>query len=199
MLMQKTMKINNQGHLEINGCDTVDLAASFGTPLMIIDEALLREKCQKYYQAFTQNGGDKVFYASKAFLTTALARIIEDEGLGLDVVSGGELTIALAAGFTPGKILLHGNNKSAAELKMALNCGVGRIVIDNYNELEMLEQICADKGHHPSTSIPPSRKASAKVEQAPNKPKKGISSPRAAKLALIIWFNRSPAKNMSIS
>jgi diaminopimelate decarboxylase len=90
MLMQKTMKINNQGHLEINGCDTVDLAASFGTPLMIIDEALLREKCQKYYQAFTQNGGDKVFYASKAFLTTALARIIEDEGLGLDVVSGGE-------------------------------------------------------------------------------------------------------------
>ncbi|MGI6405179.1 MAG: diaminopimelate decarboxylase [Syntrophaceticus sp.] len=153
MLMQKTMKINNQGHLEINGCDTVDLAASFGTPLMIIDEALLREKCQKYYQAFTQNGGDKVFYASKAFLTTALARIIEDEGLGLDVVSGGELTIALAAGFTPGKILLHGNNKSAAELKMALNCGVGRIVIDNYNELEMLEQICADKGHHPSVLL----------------------------------------------
>ncbi|HBG21705.1 MAG: diaminopimelate decarboxylase [Syntrophaceticus sp.] len=153
MKLQGTMQINDQGHLEIGGCDTVDLAATFGTPLMIIDEALLREKCREYYQAFTQNGGGQVFYASKALLTTALARIIEDEGLGLDVVSGGELTIALAAGFPPQGMLMHGNNKSPAELKMALNCGVGRIVIDNYNELELLEQISADRGYHPSVLL----------------------------------------------
>lgn len=152
MNLQGTMQINNQGHLEIGGCDTVDLAATFGTPLMIIDEVLLREKCREYYQAFMQNGG-QVFYASKALLTTAMARIIDDEGLGLDVVSGGELSIALAAGFPPQKMLMHGNNKSSAELKMALNCGVGRIVIDNYHELELLEQISADKGHHPSVLL----------------------------------------------
>ncbi|HHV35748.1 MAG TPA: diaminopimelate decarboxylase, partial [Syntrophomonadaceae bacterium] len=153
MRLQGTMQINNQGHLEIGGCDVVGLADTFGTPLIIIDEALLRENCRRYYQAFTQDDGDGVLYASKAFLATAIARIIHEEGIGLDVVSGGELTIALAAGFPPEKIFFHGNNKSAEELKFALNCGVGRIVIDNLYELELLEQISADGGYRPSVLL----------------------------------------------
>jgi len=153
MRLQGTMQINNQGHLEIGGCDVVGLADTFGTPLMIIDEDLLRENCRRYYKAFTQDDGDGVLYASKAFLSTAVARIIHKEGIGLDVVSGGELTIALAAGFPPEKIFFHGNNKSANELRFALSCGVGRIVIDNHYELELLEQISAAEGYRPSVLL----------------------------------------------
>jgi len=117
--MHGTMKINSKGHLEIGGCDVVDLAQEFGTPLYIIDEALIRENCRKYYQAFTgKNQSDLVIYAGKAFLVMAMCRIIEEEGLGLDVVSGGELYIAFQAGFPPEKIFFHGNNKSDEELEI---------------------------------------------------------------------------------
>lgn len=147
MRLQGTMKINDKGHLEIGGCDVVDLAASLGTPLFVLDEALLRQNCRRYYQAFTgQDESDLVIYASKAFLALAMARIVQDEGLGLDVVSGGELAIALAAGFPPEKIFLHGNNKSAAEISTALRCGVGRIVVDNFHELGLIEQISGEMG-----------------------------------------------------
>jgi diaminopimelate decarboxylase len=145
------MKINSKGHLEIGGCDVVDLAQEFGTPLYIVDEALIRENCRKYYQAFTGKAeSDLVIYAGKAFLVMAMCRIIEEEGLGLDVVSGGELHIALQAGFPPEKIFFHGNNKSPAELRFALEKGVGRIVVDNFHELEVLQKIAEDGGHHPS-------------------------------------------------
>jgi len=145
--LQGTMKINDSGHLEIGGCDVVDLAASFGTPLYVLDEVLLRQNCSRYYQAFTgQDKDDLVIYASKAFLVLAMARIIESEGLGLDVVSGGEMSIALAAGFPPEKLFFHGNNKSVAELKFALRCGIGRIVIDNYYEIELLDRLCEKMG-----------------------------------------------------
>jgi len=153
MKLHGTMQINDRGHLEIGGCDAVDLIAAFGSPLMVIDEALLRENCRRYRKAFAHNDSAAVFYASKALLTTAVARIIDDEGLGLDVVSGGELTIALAAGFPPEKILLHGNNKSPAELKFALNCGVGRIVVDNPYELALLEEISTMKGCRPQVLL----------------------------------------------
>lgn len=152
MKLHGTMQINNRGHLEIGGCDAVDLVADFGSPLIVIDEELLRENCRRYRQAFEQ-GGTSVYYASKAFLATALARIIDDEGLGLDAVSGGELTIALAGGFPPEKILLHGNNKSPAEIKFALNCGIGRFVVDNPYEVALLEDICAIKGCQPSVLL----------------------------------------------
>ncbi len=152
MKLHGTMRINDRGHLEIGGCDAVDLVAAWGSPLMVIDEVLLRENCRRYRQAFEQ-GGTSVYYASKAFLATALARIIDDEGLGLDAVSGGELTIALAGGFPPEKILLHGNNKSPAEIKFALNCGIGRFVVDNPYEVALLEDICAIKGCQPSVLL----------------------------------------------
>lgn len=154
MRLQGTMQTNNKGHLVIGGCDVMDLAAAFGTPLYVLDEALLRENCRRYYQAFTgQDAGDGVFYASKAFLVLATARIIDQEGLGLDVVSGGELTTALAVGFPSEKIIYHGNNKSPAEIKFALKCGVGRFVVDNPYELELLQQISAAGGYRPSVLL----------------------------------------------
>ncbi len=150
MRLQGTMKINNSGHLEIGGCDIVDLARSYGTPLQVIDEDLLRRNCREYRQAFSLAGqADLVFYASKALLVKAIASIIREEGLCLDVVSGGELFIALQAGFPPQRIVFHGNNKSPSEMEFALVSGVGRIVIDNYFELETLERLAEANGWRP--------------------------------------------------
>ncbi|KKM08845.1 diaminopimelate decarboxylase [Clostridiales bacterium PH28_bin88] len=147
MKLHGTMRVNGRGHLEIGGCDTVELAREFGTPLYVMDEALIRNTCRQYYESFVERYGKAdVIYASKAFLTTAMCRIIEEEGLGLDVVSGGELYTALSARFPASRIYFHGNNKSRHELVMALEAGVGRIMVDNFYELEMLEQLAAGMG-----------------------------------------------------
>ncbi|AFM42193.1 diaminopimelate decarboxylase [Desulfosporosinus acidiphilus SJ4] len=142
MRLHGTQRINEQGHLEIGGCDTVNLAQEFGTPLYIMDEAHIREICRRYYQSFTQGlKNAEVIYASKAFSTMAMCRIINQEGLGLDVVSGGELYTALQADFPAERIYFHGNNKSAEELAMALKAGVGRIVVDNFYEMSLLNDL----------------------------------------------------------
>ncbi len=142
MRLQGSMRISESGRLEIGGCDTIDLARTFGTPLQIIDEQLLRRNCEEYRTSFGLGGHtDLVFYASKALLNKAICRIIQEEGLGLDVVSGGELFIALQAGFPPDRIYLHGNNKSPEELELALDSGVSRVVVDNYFELETLDRL----------------------------------------------------------
>lgn len=135
MRLQGTMTINAAGHLVIGGCDTVELAKEFGTPLLVIDEACLRERCRAFKEAF---GGGEVLYAGKALLLQAICRIVAEEGLGLDVVSGGELYTALAAGFPPERLYFHGNNKTEEELEQALAAGVGRIVVDNFRELKLL-------------------------------------------------------------
>src|SRR5262249_25408214 len=138
-----TQTINSRGHLEIGGCDTVDLAREYGTPLYVMDEATIRGNCRAFLNALTQRypaGGD-VHYAGKAFLCRAMCRIVQEEGLSLDVASGGELYTALQAGFPQERIALHGNNKSFAELKMAVESGVGRIVVDNFLEFSLLEQL----------------------------------------------------------
>lgn len=132
------MRVNAAGHLEIGGCDAVELAREFGTPLYVIDEALVRTNATAFRQVF-----DRVAYAAKALMTTAIGRIMDSEGLYLDVVSGGELYTALVADFPPERIYLHGNNKSAAELTMALQAGVGRIVVDNFVELRMLADLAS--------------------------------------------------------
>lgn len=151
MKLHGTMKINARGHLEIGGCDVVELARSFGTPLYVMDEACIRKNCQEYYQAFTEReNSDLVLYAAKAFVVTAICKIIEEEGLGFDVVSGGELYVALKAGFPPEKIFLHGNNKSPAELEFALKSGIGRIVVDNFYELELLERLVREGSYFPA-------------------------------------------------
>lgn len=147
MYLHGTSRINEQGHLEIGGCDTVDLAKRFGTPLYVMDEALIRQQMRRYIQAAKDTGlSFQIAYASKAFCTMSMCRIVAEEGLHLDVVSDGELYTALKAGFPPEKIHFHGNNKSLEELEMALDAGIGHFIIDNFVELEMLESIAKDKG-----------------------------------------------------
>ncbi len=127
------------GRVAIAGVDLESLAARFGTPLYVYDEADIRARCRAYKAAL----GDGVAYASKAFLCVAMARLVNEEGLHLDVATGGELYVALAAGFPAERIVFHGNNKSAAELRVALDAGVGRIAVDSTDELTRLEVLVA--------------------------------------------------------
>lgn len=142
-----TQTINSKGHLEIGGCDSIDMAAQFGTPLYIMDEALIRKNCREYMHGFRSRYPDtNITFAGKAFLTTAMCRIVDQEGLCLDVVSAGEIYTALKADFPMERIYFHGNFKSEAELRMALSHGVGRIVVDNAQELELLNTVALDMG-----------------------------------------------------
>ncbi|MHB9146096.1 MAG: diaminopimelate decarboxylase [Symbiobacteriia bacterium] len=135
-----TSRVNSAGHLEIGGCDAVALASEFGTPLYVFDEALIRRNCRDYGQGFAGLYPDvRVAYASKAFLTAAMATLVAEEGLDLDAVSGGEIYTALRGGFPAARILFHGNNKTAEEIRFALENGVGRLVIDNLQELDLVE------------------------------------------------------------
>ncbi len=146
--LQGTMKINRNGHLEIGGCDVADLRERFGTPLVVMDEELIRETAKAYYKDFVDASGGNalVLYASKAFMTPAICQIVKQEGLGLDVVSGGELYTALQADFPMDKVYFHGNNKSREELRMAIEHKVGRIVVDNDYEMNLLSQVAGEQG-----------------------------------------------------
>ncbi|HEY3414342.1 MAG TPA: diaminopimelate decarboxylase [Armatimonadota bacterium] len=139
-------KVLPNGHLEIGGCDAVALAAEFGTPLYVLDEDAVRGQMRDYVRSFNELYPTTVAYAGKAFLTTAMARIVEQEGLNLDVASGGELYTALKAGFPAERLVFHGNNKSDAELAMGLDANVGCFVLDNFHELERLADLAAQRG-----------------------------------------------------
>lgn len=142
-----TTTINAQGHLAIGGCDLVELAATYGTPLYVYDEQHIREQARRFRGAFTTlHPQTMVAYASKAYTGLAMLRLIAEEGLALDVVSGGELAYALAAGVAPGVIHLHGNNKTPQELREAVTAGIGRVVVDNFYELETLDRIAGEAG-----------------------------------------------------
>ncbi|MCL2615450.1 MAG: diaminopimelate decarboxylase [Dehalococcoidia bacterium] len=131
--------INDANHLVIGGCDAIELAAKYGTPLYLFDELTLRSRCREFKNEFGKRyPNTTVVYAGKAFLHTSLAALLKEEGLGLDVVSGGELHIAKTADFPPERIYFHGNNKSSDELSAALKQQVGRIVVDNIDELRAL-------------------------------------------------------------
>jgi len=146
-LFPLTTEVDSQGHLCIGGCDVIDLAGEFGTPLYLFDEFTLRHKCREFKSEFSKYYPDTlVIYASKAFLNKALALVFKEEDLGLDVVSGGELSIAHSVNFPLEKVYFHGNNKTLEELKLALNWGVGRVVVDNFYELEMLRELAKGKG-----------------------------------------------------
>ncbi|WP_227395238.1 diaminopimelate decarboxylase [Jeotgalibacillus aurantiacus] len=141
-----TSGINEKGHLTIGGVDTIELAEKYGTPLYVYDTALIRERARGFKETFEKLGvSSQVAYASKAFSSIAMIQLIEEEGLSLDVVSGGELYTALKAGFNPEKIHFHGNNKSRHEIEMALDAGVGCFVVDNFYELELLPEVCKEK------------------------------------------------------
>jgi diaminopimelate decarboxylase len=132
-----------RGALEIAGLDVRDLAETYGTPLFVVDEADFRSRAAEFAAAF---GPESVHYAAKAFLCTEVARWVAEEGLSLDVASGGELAVALRAGFPPERIALHGNNKSTAELEAAVDAGVGRVVIDSFHEIARLDAIATARG-----------------------------------------------------
>ena len=138
--------IDDKGRLIIGGCDTVELAADFGTPLYLFDEFSLRRNCTEFKAEFSKRyAGTTIIYACKAFINKALALILNDEGLGLDVVSAGELSIAQSVGFPLDKVYFHGNNKSAEEIRLALKWHIGRIVVDNFHELNMLDEIAKEQ------------------------------------------------------
>lgn len=146
MYLHGTSRINHQGHLEIGGCDTVSLAKEFGTPLYIIDEQYVRDQMRAFKQAAEQVSFPfHVAYASKAFSTLAMCRVVDEEGLLLDVVSAGELYTALQADFPAERIYFHGNNKTPNELSFALDEGIGLFVVDNFVELELLRTIAKQK------------------------------------------------------
>lgn len=136
-LLPDNASVGAGGQLLIGGCDLLELAAEFGTPLFVYDEEHLRARCREAVAAF----GPNALYASKAFLCRAIARLAYSEGMGIDVASGGELHVCLEAGVPADRLALHGNNKSMAELRQALTVGVGRIVIDSFDELDRLEAL----------------------------------------------------------
>jgi len=138
-LFPLTAEVNRQGHLVIGGCDTIELAAEFGTPLYLFDESSLRNRCAEFKTEFGRRYTDTIIlYSCKAFTNKALILLFMEEGLGLDVVSGGEIGIVRSVGFPMDRVYFPGNNKSAEELILALESGVGRIVVDNFHEWTLI-------------------------------------------------------------
>jgi len=148
MFVSKNLAVNEKGHLTIGGIDTVELAKEYGTPLYVMDEELIRENCRSFKQSIDKyyGGAGLVCYASKAFCCKAVYRIMMDEGIGLDVVSAGELYTAASVDFPMDKLCFHGNNKTDEELELALEHHVGRIIVDNIYELERLNGLACKKG-----------------------------------------------------
>ncbi len=141
-LLPTNAAIGDGGSLTIGGCDTLELAREFGTPVFVYDEQHLRDRCREAVAAF----GSHATYATKAFLCRAMAKLAHEEGMGLDVASGGELHVCLSAGVPAEKLVFHGNNKSIAELRLAREVGVGRIVVDSFDELGRLEALHGEDG-----------------------------------------------------
>lgn len=148
MFVSDCLNVNEKGRLTIGGCDTVELAHTYGTPLYVMDEPSIRRALQEYKRSIDENyeSGGMVAYASKACSFKEMYRIVAEEGCGADVVSGGELYTAAQAGFPMERVYFHGNNKTDGDLRMALEYGVGRVVVDNLHELERLSAIAREMG-----------------------------------------------------
>ncbi|MEE1124645.1 MAG: diaminopimelate decarboxylase [Acutalibacteraceae bacterium] len=155
MFVNDCLNVNENGHLTIGGCDTIELAKEFGTPLYVMDENTIRNTCKSYVNSISKyyNGNGLPLYASKALSCKALVQLVNSENMGLDVVSGGEIYTAMQAGFPAEKIQFHGNNKTEAELSMALDYNIGKIVVDNLYELELLNRIAGEKGKNVKISM----------------------------------------------
>ncbi len=148
MFVNDCLNVNEKGHLTIGGCDTLELAKEYGTPLYVLDENTIRNTMRSYVNSFKKyyNGNGMPLYASKALSCKELCRIAKEENIGLDVVSGGEIYTALQADFPMEKVHFHGNNKTADEIRFALKSKVGKFVVDNLYELELLNRIAAEMG-----------------------------------------------------
>jgi diaminopimelate decarboxylase len=150
ILWPKTVKRGPGGALEVGGVDVREIQREHGTPAYVFDEEDFRARCRTFRDAF---GGADVYYAGKAFIATAVVRILAEEGLSLDVCSGGELAVALRGGMPPERIGLHGNNKSVAELRAAVDNGIGRIIVDSFDEIERLTQIAMATDKRPRVMV----------------------------------------------
>ena len=139
-LLPDTATVGTDGQLLVGGCDTLELAERFGTPLFVYDEAHLRDRCRQAVEAF----GPGVNYATKAFLCRAMARLAAEEGMNLDVSTGGEYHVVRSAGVDAERLVLHGNNKSLDELRVAMADGIGRIVVDSFDEIDRIERLVAE-------------------------------------------------------
>ncbi len=148
MFVSENLNVNEKGNLTIGGVDTVELAKEYGTPLYVMDEELIRKHCRSFKNSIDKFYGGKglVCYASKSFCCLEMCRVMKDEGIGLDVVSIGELYTAVKAGADCENICFHGNNKTDEELEYAVDMKVGRIIVDNIFELERLDRISKEKG-----------------------------------------------------
>jgi diaminopimelate decarboxylase len=154
MLWPRHVARGDDGVLRVAGLRVDELAAAFGTPVYVLDEADMRERAAEFRDAFrsaaaSAGTGADVYYAGKAFISKAIVRVVESEGLNVDACSGGELAVALAAGMPPERIGLHGSNKSAAELTKAVEAGVGRIIVDSFHEIDRLSEIARRLGRRP--------------------------------------------------
>ena len=160
-------RVNERGHLEIGGCDAIELAREYGTPVFVVAEPDLRARARGFVDAVAARHQDfDVLFASKAFPCTGVYRALAEEGLACDVASGGELYLALRAGFDPARIYLHGNAKSEAELTQALEAGVGHVVLDSLDELDRLERIAAERGQRQEVLIRVTPDVSGDTHQA---------------------------------
>ena len=140
-----TAEINADGHLVIGGCTAQALADEYGTPVYVLDEATIRARCRAFVSEFGQRvPGAKVAYACKAYINPALARVLREEGLGFDVVSGGELATIVNSGSTLEDVYFHGNNKTPQELEEALAQNIGWVVVDSFHELELLDHLAGE-------------------------------------------------------
>jgi diaminopimelate decarboxylase len=152
--MWRKFEVNAQGHLVLGGCNAVSLAQQYGTPVYIMEEDTIRKICRGFTDAIKRSGIDgMVCYASKAFTNKAMCRLVQSEGMGLDCVSGGEFYTAIQAGFPAENIYLHGNNKGEDEIAMALEHGVGRIVVDALDEIGIISRLAQEKGRRASISL----------------------------------------------
>ncbi|MFI1989549.1 diaminopimelate decarboxylase [Actinoplanes sp. NPDC020271] len=149
-LWSRTVSRTEEGALQVGGVPVTELAADYGTPAYLLDEDDLRARLRDFAAAFA---GADVYYAGKSFLCKAVVRIVEEEGLFLDVCSGGELAVALAAGFPPERLGFHGNNKSVSELRRALEAGVGKIVLDSFHEIARLTELARELDKRPKVLV----------------------------------------------
>lgn len=147
MFISDNLTVNEKGHLAVSGVDTIQLAEEYGTPLYVMDESVIRSACSRFRRSMEEFYGDGlVCYASKAFSCKEMYRIVNSEGIGIDVVSAGELYTAASVDFPMEKVCFHGNNKTDAELELAVEKKVGRIIVDNIYELERLDKLAEKKG-----------------------------------------------------
>ncbi len=154
LIYPQSTRHNDVGHLEIGGCDVVTLAETHGTPLFIYDEQALRDQCRAYVAAFADRVESfEIVYASKAVTCVAMCQLVDEEGLSLDVASGGELFTARTAGFPPQRIYFHGNDKSVEEIELGLSMGIGAFVVDSFEELRLLDALAARRARRQAVLV----------------------------------------------